>query len=41
MASCTRLDSSLASTADTRRLLYDLIAEALAPADAREMETAE
>jgi hypothetical protein len=40
MAPCTRLDSSLASTARTRRPLYDLLAEALAPADAREMEAA-
>jgi hypothetical protein len=41
MAPSTRLDSSVASTADARRLLYDLLTKALAPEDAREMETAE
>jgi type I restriction enzyme S subunit len=42
MAPCNRLDSSLASAAGTRRRLLDaLLAEALAPADAREMEAAE
>ncbi len=35
------LKSSLASTANTRRLLDAHLAEALAPADARETEVAE
>ncbi len=42
MALCDRLEVSLAATAATRRrLLEALLAEALAPADAREMEAAE
>jgi hypothetical protein len=41
MAPCTRLHSTLASTADNRCLPYDLLAEALARADAREMEVAD
>jgi type I restriction enzyme, S subunit len=42
MALCDRLESSLNATAATcRRLLDALLAEALAPADARELEAAE
>jgi type I restriction enzyme, S subunit len=42
MALCDRLEASLTATAATRRRLLDaLLAEALAPADAREMEAAE
>jgi type I restriction enzyme S subunit len=42
MAICDRLEASLTATAATRRRLLDaLLAEALAPADAREMEAAE
>jgi type I restriction enzyme S subunit len=42
MALCDRLEASLATTAAThRRLLDALLAEALAPVDAREMEAAE
>jgi hypothetical protein len=41
MAPSTRLDSSVASTTAARRLLYDLLADALAPEDARETETAQ
>ncbi len=42
MALCDRLEASLAATAATRRRLLDaLLAEALAPADAWEMEAAE
>ncbi len=42
MALCDRLEASLATAADTRRrLLEALLAEALAPADARELEAAE
>ncbi len=41
MALCDRLEASLAATAATRRRLLDaLLAEALAPVDAREMEAA-
>jgi type I restriction enzyme S subunit len=42
MSLCDRLEASLATADDTRRRLLDaLLAEALAPADAREMEAAE
>ncbi|UEM16565.1 restriction endonuclease subunit S [Bradyrhizobium barranii subsp. barranii] len=42
MALCDRLEASLTATASTRRRLLDaLLAEALAPVDAREMEAAE
>jgi|SRR5579875_369902 type I restriction enzyme S subunit len=42
MALCDRLEESLATADDTRRrLLEALLAEALAPADARELEAAE
>ena len=42
MALCDRLEASLTATAATcRRLLDALLAEALAPADARELEAAE
>ncbi|MBX3497736.1 MAG: restriction endonuclease subunit S [Parvibaculum sp.] len=42
MALCDRLEASLTASASTRRrLLEALLAEALAPADAREMEAAE
>ena len=42
MALCDGLEASLTATAATRRRLLDaLLAEALAPADAREMEAAE
>jgi type I restriction enzyme S subunit len=42
MALCDRLEASLTATAATRRRLLDaLLAEALAPAEAREMEAAE
>ncbi len=42
MALCDRLEASLTATAATRRCLLDaLLAEALAPPDAREMEAAE
>lgn len=42
MALCDRLEASLAATAATRRRLLDaLMAEALAPAEDREMEAAE
>jgi type I restriction enzyme S subunit len=42
MALCDRLEASLTATATTRRRLLDaLLAEALAPASAREMEAAE
>ncbi len=42
MALCDRLDASLTATAATRRRLLDaLLAEALAPADAHELEAAE
>jgi type I restriction enzyme S subunit len=42
MALCDRLEASLATAADTRRrMLEALLAEALAPADARELEAAE
>lgn len=42
MALCDRLEASLATAADTsRRLLDALLAEALAPAEDREMEAAE
>jgi type I restriction enzyme S subunit len=42
MALCDRLDASLTATAATRRRLLDaLLAEALMPADARELEAAE
>jgi type I restriction enzyme S subunit len=42
MAICDRLEASLTDTAATRRRLLDaLLAEALAPADARELEAAE
>jgi len=41
MALCDRLEASLTATAATRRRLLDaLLAEALAPADARELEAA-
>jgi type I restriction enzyme S subunit len=42
MVLCDRLEASLATASTTRRLLLDaLLAEALAPAEAREMEAAE
>jgi type I restriction enzyme, S subunit len=42
MALCDRLEASLVAAADTRRRLLDaLLAEALAPDDARELEAAE
>jgi type I restriction enzyme S subunit len=42
MALCNRLEASLSSADDTRRrLLEALLAEALAPAENREMEAAE
>jgi type I restriction enzyme, S subunit len=42
MALCSRLEASLTETAATRRRLLDaLLAEALAPAEAREREAAE
>jgi type I restriction enzyme S subunit len=42
MALCDRLEASLTATAATRRRLLDaLLAEALAPVVAREMEAAE
>lgn len=42
MAFCDRLEASLTATAATRRRLLDaLLAEALAPADDRELEAAE
>ncbi len=42
MTLCDRLEASLATAADTRRRLLDaLLAEALAPDDAREQEAAE
>jgi type I restriction enzyme, S subunit len=42
MALCDRLEASLTATATTRRRLLDaLLAEALAPVDARELEVAE
>jgi len=42
MAFCDRLEASLIDTAATRRRLLDaLLAEALAPVDAREMEAAQ
>ena len=42
MALCDRLEVSLTTTAEIRRrLLEALLAEALAPGDAREMEAAE
>lgn len=42
MALCDRLEASLTSTADTRRCLLDaLLAEALTPAEDRELEAAE
>jgi type I restriction enzyme S subunit len=42
MAVCDRLEASLTAAAATRRRLVDaLLAEALAPADTREMEVAE
>ena len=42
MALCDRLEASLAAAADTSRRLADaLLAEALAPAEDREMEAAE
>ena len=42
MALCDRLEESLTATAATRRRLLDaLLAEALAPADDRELEAAE
>ena len=42
MTLCERLEASLATADDTRRrLLEALLAEALAPADARELEAAE
>ena len=42
MALCDRLEASLTATAATRRRLLDaLLAEALAPADDRELEAAE
>ncbi len=42
MALCDRLEASLTATAATRRRLLDaLLAEALAPAEDREMEAAE
>jgi hypothetical protein len=42
MALCDRLEASLTSTALTRRrLLYALLADALAPAEGRALEAAE
>jgi len=42
MALCDRLESSLVTTAATRRRLLDaLLAEALTPAEDRKMEAAE
>jgi type I restriction enzyme S subunit len=42
MALCDRLEASLTAAADTRRRLLDaLLAEALAPADARTLAAAE
>jgi type I restriction enzyme S subunit len=42
MALCDGLEASLTATAATRRLLLNaLLAEALAPAEDREMEAAE
>ena len=42
MALCDRLEGSLAASAATRRRLLDaLLAEALAPAEDRELEAAE
>jgi type I restriction enzyme S subunit len=42
MALCDRLEANLTATAATRRrLLEALLAEALAPGDARELEAAE
>jgi len=42
MALCDRLEASLATADDTRpRLLEALLAEALSPANARELEAAE
>lgn len=42
MALCDRLEASLtATTATRRRLLHALLAEALAPAEDRELEAAE
>ena len=42
MALCDQLEASLTTAADTRcRLLEALLAEALAPADPRELEAAE
>lgn len=42
MALCDRLEASLTTTAATRRRLLDsLLAEALAPAEDRELEAAE
>lgn len=42
MTLCDRLEASLTATINTRRRLLDaLLAEALAPAEAREMEAAE
>ena len=42
MALCDRLEASLTTAAETRRrLLEALLAEALAPLEAREMEAAE
>jgi type I restriction enzyme S subunit len=42
MALCDRLEASLTATAATRRRLLDaLLAEALAPAEDRELEAAE
>jgi type I restriction enzyme, S subunit len=42
MALCDKLEASLATAAVTRRRLLDgLLAEALAPADDRELEAAE
>jgi type I restriction enzyme S subunit len=41
MALCDRLEASLTATAATRRLLDALLAEAMAPAEDREMEAAE
>ena len=41
MALCDRLEASLATAADVRRRLLDaLLAEALAPAEDRELEAA-
>ena len=42
MALCDQLEASLTATAETRRRLLDaLLAEALAPTDARELLAAE